>query len=227
MKKCWHCCEFGHEDKECQKEKKKLLCRYCGKFEDHESNECCYRMVVSMHFCLFCNKKGHFIGEKDLCDYYKREYKRVNENIEIIEMETATDKIRSEIHCSKTDVASSTLLMLKLTAPTGTNVTLLGEELYSKSVMDAYEKKKEKAIEVMGRASNGQNDKDDPVIIPNAGSIHEMNASNDIAPTGSGQTAINSSTPKLTQQHQSIISNLNGTQGEAPTGTGGPRASNH
>ena len=71
--------------------------------------------------------------------------------------ETATDII--EIHYNKTDLISSILLMIKLTAPTGTNVTLLGEELYSKSVMNAYEKKKEHALEIMEKASN-DNDND-------------------------------------------------------------------
>jgi len=70
--------------------------------------------------------------------------------------ETATDKI--EIHYNKTDLISSILLMIKLTAPTGTNVTLLGEELYSKSGMNAYEKKKEHALETMEKASNDDND---------------------------------------------------------------------
>jgi hypothetical protein len=71
--------------------------------------------------------------------------------------ETATDKI--EIHYNKTDLISSILLMIKLTAPTGSNVTLLAEELYSKSVMNAYEKKKEHALEIMEKASN-DNDND-------------------------------------------------------------------
>jgi hypothetical protein len=71
--------------------------------------------------------------------------------------ETATDKM--EIHYNKTDLISSILLVIKLTAPTGTNVTLLGEELYSKSVMNAYEKKKEHALETMEKASN-DNDND-------------------------------------------------------------------
>jgi hypothetical protein len=71
--------------------------------------------------------------------------------------ETANDKM--EIHYNKTDLISSILLMIKLTAPTGTNVTLLGEELYSKSVMNAYEKKKEHALETMEKASN-DNDND-------------------------------------------------------------------
>lgn len=119
LKRCYICCEFGHEanpngGKRCSK---RLLCMYCGKYDNHESRDCKYQMVVSMHTCYFCNIDGHYAGDRENCEYYKREMAKLTIKNDLVVVENAAEKLLKNLNENKTEILSTNLLMMKLIAP--------------------------------------------------------------------------------------------------------------
>lgn len=72
----------------------------------------------------------------------------------IAKIDDRTKNLANDIIENKKEITSSMLLMMKLTAPAGANVTLFGAEIYSDSIMAKYQEKKDKVVEIMAKVSN-------------------------------------------------------------------------
>lgn len=130
---CWKCNLFGHGSDRCNYA---LLCKYCGMEGDHESRQCGHKDFIAKHFCAFCDQNGHFINERDYCNYYLKEIKKIenrqsyNKNIEQELIDTT----------KYNEICANHLLLNKITT-NDKDLTIIGEQIYTKQITEIYKEK--------------------------------------------------------------------------------------
>ncbi len=189
--KCWR----TKHDNECYSDH---ICKYCGNVRDHESKDCNYKQVISMHYCRLCGQNGHYATEKDICLYYIKEKKKHanrsqgSENINTIQsnnlqgkikaQEDEISKARQEIQSNKIEskkeqqtANAKSLLTMRIMSGQA-DITIAATRVYSKETLEEYQEMK---IALAENMSDSEDENDEGEL-----SSRSFNSISSLTPTG-------------------------------------------
>jgi hypothetical protein len=78
---CYNCQGFNHYGNTCDYD---MLCKFCGRYEAHESRDCPNKNRPNHHICAICDTRGHFAGQRGVCPEYIKQNNKYLERQKIV-----------------------------------------------------------------------------------------------------------------------------------------------